>query len=75
VDITYVDLLDLDAPVEEFRLHSASDLAERPEVVPTFNHRNHLNALFTQGRSTWLGIALNVPGARDLPSAELGQVF
>ena len=70
-----MDLLDLDAPVEEFRLHSASDLAERPEIVPTFNHRNHLNALFTQGRSTWLGIALNVPGARDLPSAELGQVF
>lgn len=70
-----MDLLDLDAPVEEFRLHSASDLTDRPEVVPTFNHRNHLNALFTQGRSTWLGIALNVPGARDLPSAELAQVF
>ena len=70
-----MDLLDLNAPVEEFRLHTAVHSAERIEVAPTFNHRNHLNALFTHGRSTWLGIALNVPGARALPSAELAQVF
>ena len=70
-----MDLLDLDAPVEEFRLHTAADLAERPEVVPMFNHRNHLNALFSHGRSTWLGIALNVPGVRALPSTRLARVF
>lgn len=80
MDITYLDLLNLDSPVEEFRLivtpPAVPDFdADVPEVTPLFNHRNHLNALLSTGRSTWLGLALHVPEVTAMSPEHLSSVF